>query len=135
MVKFKNNLHAGANSQIFKYAKQLRLNQTKAEDTLWRHLRARRFENLKFRRQHPIQSYIADFYCHEKRLIIELDGEYHNQSDQKEMDKSRTFELERLGINVIRFTNARVMNEIHDCLNELRDYIKNNNSSYGEGKN
>lgn len=135
MVKFKNNLHAGANSQIFKNAKQLRLNQTKAEDTLWRHLRARRFENLKFRRQHPIQSYIADFYCHEKRLIIELDGEYHNQSDQKEMDKSRTFELERLGIDVIRFTNARVMNEIHDCLNELRDYIKNNNSSYGEGNN
>ena len=135
MVKFKNNLHAGANSQIFKNAKQLRLNQTKAEDTLWRHLRARRFENLKFRRQHPIQSYIADFYCHEKRLIIELDGEYHNQSDQKEMDKSRTFALERLGINVIRFTNARVMNEIDDCLNELRDYIKNNTSAYGEGNN
>jgi very-short-patch-repair endonuclease len=135
MVKFKNNLHAGANSQIFKNAKQLRLNQTKAEDTLWQYLRARRLENLKFRRQHPIQSYIADFYCHEKRLIIELDGEYHNQSDQKEMDKSRTFALERLGINVIRFTNARVMNEIDDCLNELRDYIKNNTSAYGEGNN
>ena len=135
MVKFKNNLHAGANSQIFKNAKQLRLNQTKAEDTLWQYLRARRHENLKFRRKHPIQSYIADFYCHEKRLIIELDGEYHNQSDQKEMDKSRTFALERLGINVIRFTNARVMNEIDDCLNELRDYIKNNTSAYGEGNN
>lgn len=135
MVKFKNNLHAGANSQIFKNAKQLRLNQTKAEDTLWQYLRARRFENLKFRRQHPIQSYIADFYCHEKRLIIELDGEYHNQSDQKEMDKSRTFALERLGIHVIRFTNARVINEIDDCLNELRHYVKSNTSSNGKGIN
>ncbi|MBO6794929.1 MAG: endonuclease domain-containing protein [Balneolaceae bacterium] len=128
MVKFKNNLHAGAHSQVFENAKQLRLNQTNAEDVLWQYLRARRFENLKFRRQHPIHSYVADFYCHEKRLIIEVDGGYHNKIEQKRRDESRTSELEKLGLQVVRFSNAKVIENIEGCLSELRDIIKNDTS-------
>ncbi len=121
---FKNKLHAGANSEIFGNAKQLRTNQTEAEKVMWQQLRGRRFENLKFRRQHPIHEFIADFYCHEKQLIIEIDGQYHKRPDQQKKDQARTAELNKIGIIVVRFTNERVLNDLDGCLKELKSKLQ-----------
>lgn len=85
--------------------KLLRSNQTSWESKLWRYLRANRFNGLKFKRQVPIGKFIVDFCCHEKRLIIELDGGHHNQGEEAQADKMRQAYLESLGYRVLRFWN------------------------------
>lgn len=92
---------------------------TPAEETLWQHLRGRKFKGHKFRRQHPLQSFIADFYCHTSKLIIEIDGGYHQSPEIKESDEIRTKELEALGLTVIRFSNEQVLNEMESVLIEI----------------
>ena len=111
--------HYGAKPEIFKLANELRKNMTDAEDKLWQRLRNRKLNNLKFRRQHPINKFIADFFCAEKELIIEVDGGIHNDPDAKEHDENRTYELEQFGLKIIRFTNEEVMNNIDKVLNEI----------------
>lgn len=86
-------------------ARHLRQEQTPAEDHLWQLLRNRQFENLKFRRQHPIKEYIVDFCCLKIMLVIELDGEYHNDTYQKEKDDLRDTHLRGLGYRVLRYSN------------------------------
>jgi very-short-patch-repair endonuclease len=88
-------------------SQELRKKPTTAETLLWEALRNHGFANLKFRRQHPVKWFIADFYCHEARLVIEVDGGIHNNSDQAEYDQNRTAELEELGIQVIRFSTLQ----------------------------
>ncbi|WP_350284214.1 DUF559 domain-containing protein [uncultured Croceitalea sp.] len=89
-------------------ARLLRKEQTTAEKKLWQHLRNRKFENLKFRRQHPIKKYIVDFFCEAYGIVIELDGEYHNDFNQKEIDNNRDMHLNSLGYIVLRFENNLV---------------------------
>ena len=105
-----DNLFYGASQEIRTRAKLLRKRTTIAEKILWNKLRNNQLGGLKFRRQHPIDIFIADFYCHEKRLVIEVDGEIHNY--QKEYDEGRTAELEAKDMTVIRFTNEEVINNI-----------------------
>jgi len=104
---------------------ELRKNSTKAEKLLWQELKARKFFNTKFLRQHPLfyditgseSFFIADFYCHEKKLIIELDGRYHDYQIAK--DENRSEILSSLGIRVIRFTNEETIystNEVLKCI-------------------
>ena len=81
---------------------------TDAEKLLWVYLKSG-IDGLKFRRQHPIGLYIADFYCHQTKLIVEIDGSVHNEKDVKETDEARQKELERWGYTIIRFTNQEVM--------------------------
>lgn len=90
--------------QLTQNARELRTNQTKAESLVWTLLRNRRLHGHKFRRQFPIPPFIADFACVEKRLIVELDGDYHEQQEQQDM--SRTAQLNRAGWTVVRFCNA-----------------------------
>jgi len=97
--------HENANPYIFENAKFLKKVMTPAEKTLWEYLRARRFHGMKFRRQHPIANFILDFYNHEARLAIELDGEIHANPERQAYDKMRTAELETLGVKVMRFNN------------------------------
>ena len=100
--------------------REMRHNATDAEAFLWRILRNRAFHNAKFRRQHPIDGYILDFYCHEARLAIELDGSQHSESEQVKYDEERTQILrERHGIEVIRFWNSEVLQRTEDVLNTL----------------
>lgn len=113
-------LHAGAESRQFKHARQLRQEMTDAEKVLWEHLRARRFINLKFRRQHPLLEFIADFYCHELKLIVEVDGGYHGEDDVQYYDEERTKELQRYGYSVIRFMNEEVLGDIEEVLIDLK---------------
>jgi len=84
----KKQMFMGANHLIFRNAQALRNNMTDAEVLLWGHLKGNGY-GLKFRRQHPIEAYIADFYCHKLKLIIELDGGIHNRSDVAANDLER----------------------------------------------
>ncbi|KLU01525.1 protein of unknown function DUF559 [Rhodopirellula islandica] len=93
--------------QLTHHARKLRTNQTKPESLVWTLLRNRRLNGHKFRRQCPIPPFIADFACAEKRLIVELDGDHHEQ--QAKQDMSRTAHLNREGWTVIRFCNADVL--------------------------
>ena len=91
----------GASPIIFANAKHLRKNMTDAEQVLWFYLK-QGINGFKFRRQHPIGIYIADFYCHKAKLIIEVDGSIHNNADIIKSDKIRQKDLEDWGYNVIR---------------------------------
>lgn len=91
-------------------ARQLRKNLTDAEKKLWRHLRLKSIGGNKFRRQHPIGTYIVDFVCLEKRLIVELDGGQHGE--QIAYDNERTQWLESCGYRVLRFWNNEVFEDV-----------------------
>jgi leucyl-tRNA synthetase len=109
---------------ILQRAREMRHPQTPAEATLWRAVRGR---NLiyKFRRQHPIDRFIIDFYCAQAKLCIELDGESHLEPGQMEYDKARTEYLEYLGYKVIRFTNNDVRYNIHAVVDAIVKEIEN----------
>jgi very-short-patch-repair endonuclease len=98
-------------------ARELRKQQTPAEQALWAKLRRRQLLGLKFRRQHPIDCFIVDFYCARAKLVVEIDG--HGHASQVEHDDSRTAHLEELGCTVIRFTNHQVVYHPHVVLGEI----------------
>lgn len=98
------------NPKLLEYAKSMRHDATDAEHLMWQILRAQRFMNLKFRRQHVIEPYIVDFYCHELSLVVELDGGQHNTDVGLACDNGRTQFLEALGLKVIRYWNDDVLN-------------------------
>jgi len=100
-----------ANPLIFAKAKQMRNNMTDAEIILWEYLRTKPL-GYKFRRQHPIQQFIADFYCHSLQLIIEADGEIHQKIENKISDEERDKALNASGIKVIRFSNKEILNSM-----------------------
>ncbi|MEL7078006.1 MAG: DUF559 domain-containing protein [Cyanobacteria bacterium J06648_1] len=98
-------------------SQELRKQMTPAETLLWQHLRAKRFNDLKFRRQQVIEGFIVDFYCHSLGLIIEVDGKIHQQ--QQEYDRYRENIFTAQGLNIIRFTNEQVINNIETVLKEI----------------
>jgi len=119
----KGGMFEGASYLIFEKAKQLRKNMTPAETVLWMHLKAG-LEGYKFRRQHPIGIYIADFYCHRAKLIIELDGSIHQLAEVQQNDNKREADLLEWGYQVIRFSNEEVFNKINFVLNRILADIK-----------
>lgn len=130
----KHLLHFDAKPSIFENAKELRRQLTNAEKKLWNVLRNRKLLGYKFRRQHPINNFIADFYCHEKHLVIELDGDIHDLPEQIEYDEDRTYELEELGVIVIRFTNNEVEKGFDKVLEKIKKHlISSFPSPSGEG--
>ena len=110
-------------------ARDLRRNSTQAENIFWEAVRNRRFCNKKFYRQFPIyfdfagkeSFFVADFYCHEERLVIELDGLIHQY--RLEEDKDRTEIIKYLGIKVLRFKNEEVINDLSKVLEEIKSYF------------
>lgn len=113
----------GAQPYIFEKAKELRRNMTPAEQLLWKHLKGKKLHGFKFRRQHPIAEFIADFYCHSAKLVVEVDGDYHNQKEQRTYDISRDDELGQYGITVIRFWNSEVQNNLRNVLKEIVSHL------------
>ena len=103
-----------------KQSRVLRKNQTPQEKKLWKHFRGRGFNSLKFRRQYEIGSYIVDFCCPEKHIIIELDGGGHDEKLQKEKDEIRDEYLKMNGWVVIRIWN----NELDKNLDGILEYIQ-----------
>jgi len=119
MIELEKAMYFGAKPETFAAAKILRDRMTTFEKILWERLNRKQICGLRFRRQHPISFFIADFYCHEARLVIEIDGEIHNQ--QKEYDDGRSAEMEKYYIKVIRFTNSEVENKIDNVINIIEN--------------
>ena len=97
---------------------------TTAEKILWEELRNNK-TGYKFRRQHPIGDYIADFICIEKNLVIEVDGGYHNTMEQMQDDTVRTIDIERIGYTVIRFTNDDVEMNLPTVMLKIKEELYN----------
>ena len=112
-----------ATQRIFDNANSLKRNLTRAEKVLWNHLRNRKLDGKKFRRQHPIGPYIVDFYCHSHSLVIEVDGIIHEKEDIPSYDENRTQHLRSLGLSVVRVSNEEVLFEIGQVLAKIRDEI------------
>lgn len=105
------------------YADHQRKNPTEAEYQLWQCLR-RKALGVKFRRQHAIDDFIADFACLEEQLVIEVDGGYHNDPKQQEDDDRRTSILCTKGYRVLRFKNEEILFDIENVLIRIREQIK-----------
>ena len=106
---------------IVQIARDLRKEQTGAEKKLWERLRDRRLGGYKFRRQYGIGRYIADFYCSEARLVVEVDGPIHEK--QTEYDKYRENEIMLRDITVLRFTNDEIESDIETVLMEINQKV------------
>lgn len=119
-------MFGNASKLIFENAKELRSNMTETEIMLWEKLRNNQFHGYKFRRQHPFDSYVLDFYCHEARVAIEIDGSIHDENEQKEYDNQRSNALELAGIHVIRFKNKLVKENIDEVLKQIYTVLTQN---------
>lgn len=108
----KNDMFLGANPLIFQRAEVLRKKMTEAEKILWEVLKTKKLSGYKFRRQHPILKFILDFYCHESKLGIEIDGQVHNSKEQRFYDEDRTDILKEYGIKIIRFHNNEIIENL-----------------------
>jgi len=113
----------GASSEIIKRAAELRKNLTEAEKHLWCKIGKHQVNGLRFRKQHPISKFIVDFYCHTALLIIEVDGDVHLNEEVTERDEGREHELRKLGLNVLRFTNYDVLNNIDGVVEKIRESV------------
>jgi len=115
-------IYYNADGELLGKAREQRKDMTSAEKRLWQVLRRKKL-GMKFRRQHPINRFIADFYCHEAKLVIEVDGGYHEDDDQREYDIGRTAELKEFGILVVRFTNEEVEQDLEVVIQKIRDCL------------
>jgi very-short-patch-repair endonuclease len=105
-------------SEHRRFARSLRKQSTRAEEILWRRLRASRFHGAKFRRQVPLDRYVVDFYCHAAKLIVEIDGKQHEW--QSGYDDGRTEELQRLGLRIMRLANEEICGDLDAALERIR---------------
>ena len=126
----KRDFYYGADYEIIKRARALRNSMTASEQILWKILRKHKFYGKIFRRQHPIYKFIVDFYCHDARLVIEVDGSVHHLPAQIERDLNRTFELERFGLTVIRFQNDEIKNNIDYVLKVIKTALNISEKRY-----
>jgi very-short-patch-repair endonuclease len=120
----KTNMNLGAGRLIFDHAFDLRKHPTPAEARLWHFLRNRQVAGVKFRRQHAIRKFILDFYAHEVKLAVEIDGTHH-QDDRSQVfyDADRSDILTSYGITILRFSNGEVMNDTGSVVTRIRDTI------------
>ncbi len=108
-------------------ARELRKHQTSSEELLWLRLRNCQLLNFKFRRQHQLAKYIADFYRHDAQLVIECDGSAHDPNEQWQHDRSRDAYMRSQGLKVLRFSNERILNDIESVLGEIKRYLVSRN--------
>ena len=121
------NMFYGAKHKTFEKASELRKKMTMAEEVLWKELKNRTKFNVKFRRQHPIDIFIADFYCHECKLVIEVDGDIHTREDIQAYDDGRTHDIEKFGIQILRFSNNEILNDLENVKNQILNKINSIN--------
>ena len=122
MSELDKTMYFRANPVTLETARLLRKSMTYSESLLWEKLKGKQLLGLRFRRQHPIDMFIVDFYCHAARLVIEVDGEIH--MDQIEYDDGREADIGKYNIKIIRFTNDEVNNNIEDVLQKIESVIK-----------
>ena len=116
-------MYYGADSNALRAAHLLRRSITKAEAVLWKSLRERNVFSTKFRRQHPVYIFMVDFYCHEYKLVIEVDGDIHNDEITCQYDLGRTEVLNKFGLKVIRFTNDQILYSLDSVIKKIQREI------------
>jgi len=116
-------MYYGASVSTFQKARQLRNKMTPEETILWERLKGKQLCGVRFRRQHPIYTFIADFYCHEAKLVVELDGKIHLKTVGE--DKERTRIMNDFNIKVIRFKNEEILSDIEKVIKQLTYSVKN----------
>jgi len=129
MVRLQNTINPemyfGASELIRERARMLRKKTTLSEKLFWSIVSKRQILDLHFRQQHPIHTYIVDFYCHRIKLAIEIDGSIHLNPDNKAYDDEREKVLSEFGITLVRFTNDQVQFEPHEVKKKLVCVCKN----------
>ena len=118
--------------ELKKRAEEMRKNPTEAESVLWNALRSNGL-GVKFRQQHIIEDFIVDFYCNEYKVTVEVDGGYHNTSEQTASDADRTARLNELGYTELRFTNEEVLHDLDNVLKKIKTFCSGTPSPSGEG--
>ena len=111
------------NKNLKEFSRKLRKNSTLGEVLLWQKLRAGSMMNYTFNRQKPIGRYIVDFYCKPLKLVIEIDGAYHFEEEQKVKDTERQKLLEEMGLYFLRFSEQQVRKDMDIVLKEIGNYI------------
>jgi len=111
------------NPKLKELARELRNNSTKSEIILWKELKGKFEGKYDFHRQKPLDNYIADFYCHELKLVIEIDGETHNWEETQQKDFKKESRLNELGLNVLRFPDTDIFEHLDATLETIRQYI------------
>jgi adenine-specific DNA methylase len=128
-VKQRKPHHAPLPADLLEFARKLRKEQTDAEKLMWFLLRDRRLAGRKFRRQHPVEPYVLDFYCHELRLAVELDGGQHNMPEGRRHDEKRSKFLVEKGIRVLRFWNHDVLRDTEVVLEAIWNEVMDQGAS------
>ena len=123
MAHARKTMHRYALPSTFRNARMLRTKETEAEKILWENLRDKRLDGIKFRRQHPMDKYVVDFFTQKYKFAIELDGGYHEEKSQKIQDADREENIASQNILLIRFSNEEVLYSLETVLNTIRTYI------------
>ena len=118
-------MFSGAGNSLFERASSLRKQQTFTEEILWNYLRTKPF-GFKFRRQHPFSIYILDFYCHQLKLVIEVDGSIHDVDEVKQNDEIRQQQLEKDGLTFLRFSNDEIRLKSEEVIQQIEIFLKGN---------
>ena len=113
----------GADKNTFRKASMLRSDETEAEKLLWQRLNKNQLCGVRFKRQHPISDYVADFYCHKAKLVIEVDEKYHNNSKQRTSDEDRSRIMNELGLYVLRFSDDEIFKNIDSVIEVIEKYL------------
>jgi very-short-patch-repair endonuclease len=128
----RKTMHGIAKPSIFRNAHALRIKSTEAEKILWEYLRNKRLEGIKFRRQHPKDNYVLDFFANKLKLLIEIDGPYHQDQSMQFQDMDRDHNLALSNIVILRFTNDQVFDSIDLVVETIRSTIKQLQERYQE---
>ena len=115
--------HRTSDRGIVLFAKGQRRAPTEAEQRLWARLRRKAIGGFRFRRQHPIGTYITDFYCNEANLAIELDGGIHDDPEQRQRDRIRDAALSDHGVRMLRFSNEEISQDIDAVICRIEDAL------------
>ncbi len=117
-------MYFGASKETIEYARELRANETVAEAEMWKYLRDS-LAGVKFRRQHPLDRFIVDFYCVKLNLAIEIDGSIHDSDEAKQRDESRSAHLvQQFDLTIVRFSNDEVFNDIGNVTKQIAEVIE-----------
>jgi guanylate kinase len=116
-------MHHGAKPSTFRNAAHLRRHPTKAEEILWKRLCNNQIEGIHFRRQHPFDNYVPDFYANPVKLVIELDGDIHEEKSVKFSDEDRERNLKLYGLFILRYSNRDAYHNEDDVVDDIRQVV------------
>ncbi|HSU15946.1 endonuclease domain-containing protein [Longimicrobium sp.] len=118
-MRFRHRRIRGTTQELDLAAREMRKASTRAEDVLWQQVRRGALDGYRFRRQHAVGRFVFDLYCRARKLVVEVDGEYHDEEEQRMRDEYRTRALEQSGFKVIRFRNEEVLNDVASVLAKI----------------